>query len=99
MCSCGGADSTWILGCSLGAAYDNCAMVTVQIYAAMCGKTGRPHHLYRLILLTPAGFLKKTPWVRLGHCFRLPFANTRPQAQLTCPPASAWLAELQNWTI
>ena len=30
----------------------------------MCGKTGRPHHLYRLILLTPAGFLKKTPWVQ-----------------------------------
>lgn len=40
-----------------------CAGSHLQIYAAMCGKTGRPHHLYRLILLTPAGFLKKTPWV------------------------------------
>jgi hypothetical protein len=45
----------------------------VQIYAAMCGKTGRPHHLYRLILLTPAGFLKKTPWVRAGDTFSLTF--------------------------
>ncbi len=34
------------------------------IYAVMCRRLGRPHHLYRLILLTPAGFLEKLPLVR-----------------------------------
>lgn len=43
------------VGHSLGGA-------SLLIYAAMCGRAGRPHHLYRLILLTPAGILKKSPW-------------------------------------
>lgn len=43
------------VGHSLGGA-------ALLIYATMCCRAGRPHHLYRLILLTPAGILKKAPW-------------------------------------
>ena len=38
---------------------------SLLIYVVMCRRLGRPHHLYRLILLTPAGFLEKLPLV--GH--------------------------------
>ena len=34
------------------------------IYAVQCRRQRRPHHIYRLILLTPAGFLQKIPRVR-----------------------------------
>ena len=37
------------------------------IYAVQCRRQRRPHHIYRLILLTPAGFLQKIPLVR-SHC-------------------------------
>lgn len=36
------------------------------IYAVQCRRQRRPHHIYRLILLTPAGFLQKMPLVRAG---------------------------------
>lgn len=45
------------VGHSLGGA-------ALLIYAVMCRKLGRPHHIYRLILLTPAGFLQKLPLVQ-----------------------------------
>ena len=45
------------VGHSLGGA-------SLLIYAVMCRQLGRPHHIYRLILLTPAGFLQKLPLVR-----------------------------------
>ena len=35
------------------------------VYAVQCRRQHRPHHLYRLILLTPAGFLQKAPLVRI----------------------------------
>ncbi len=34
------------------------------VYAVQCRRQRRPHHMYRLILLTPAGFLQKAPLVR-----------------------------------
>ena len=34
------------------------------VYAVQCRRMRRPHHIYRLILLTPAGFLEKIPLVR-----------------------------------
>lgn len=37
---------------------------SLLVYAVMCRRLGRPHHLYRIILLTPAGFLEKIPLVR-----------------------------------
>lgn len=46
------------VGHSLGGA-------SLLIYAVMCRRLNRPHHIYRLILLTPAGFLQKLPLVRL----------------------------------
>ena len=36
---------------------------SLLVYAVMCRRLGRPHHLYRLILLTPAGFLDNLPLV------------------------------------
>ena len=33
------------------------------VYAVQCRRQRRPHHIYRLILLTPAGFLQKAPLV------------------------------------
>ena len=42
---------------------------SLLVYAVMCRRLGRPHHLYRIILLTPAGFLEKIPLVRPGSCF------------------------------
>ena len=73
-----------------GAAVHNvCSAVALQIYAAMCGKTGRPYHLYRLILLTPAGFLKKTPWVRTETSSSCKLLKRRPwipaAVSLSCP--------------
>lgn len=37
---------------------------SLLVYAVMCRRLSRPHHLYRLVLLTPAGFLDKLPLVR-----------------------------------
>ena len=45
------------VGHSLGGA-------ALLLYMVMCRKRGRQHHVYRLILLTPAGFLKHAPVVR-----------------------------------
>lgn len=42
------------VGHSLGGA-------SLLIYLIWCRKAKRPHHLYRLILLTPAGFLSTIP--------------------------------------
>lgn len=44
------------VGHSLGGA-------SLLIYLVMCRRAQRPHHLYRLILLTPAGFLRRAPKV------------------------------------
>ena len=44
------------VGHSLGGA-------SLLIYLVMCRRARRPHHLYRLILLTPAGFLSQAPKV------------------------------------
>ena len=46
------------MGHSLGGA-------SLLIYAVMCRRARRPHRLYRLILLTPAGFLQSAP--KVGH--------------------------------
>lgn len=45
-----------VVGHSLGGA-------ALLIYAVMSRKKGRRHHIYRLILLTPAGFLQHAPKV------------------------------------
>ena len=45
------------VGHSLGGA-------SLLIYAVMARRARRPHRLYRLILLTPAGFLQSAPKVR-----------------------------------
>ena len=45
------------IGHSLGGA-------SLLIYVTHCRRLGRPHHIHRLILLTPAGFLIKWPLVR-----------------------------------
>lgn len=42
---------------------------SLLVYAVMCRRRDRPHHLSRIILLTPAGFLDKLPLVRRqGPC-------------------------------
>lgn len=48
------------VGHSLGGA-------SLLIYLIHCRRTGRAHHLYRLILLTPAGFLSTIPMVRAPY--------------------------------
>ena len=45
------------IGHSLGGA-------SLLVYVTHCKRSGRPHHIHRLILLTPAGFLVKWPLVR-----------------------------------
>ncbi|KAK9840957.1 hypothetical protein WJX81_002471 [Elliptochloris bilobata] len=56
------------VGHSLGGA-------SLLIYAVMCRSLGRPHHIYRLILLTPAGFLQKLPLVAKPFRTGLPWAT------------------------
>ncbi len=48
------------------------------VYAVQCRRMRRPHHIYRLILLTPAGFLEKIPLVRslLSCCSRWPLPES-----------------------
>lgn len=45
------------IGHSLGGA-------SLLIYVTHCRRLGRPHHIHRLVLLTPAGFLITWPLVR-----------------------------------
>lgn len=45
------------IGHSLGGA-------SLLIYVTYCRRLGRPHHIHRLVLLTPAGFLITWPLVR-----------------------------------
>ena len=61
------------VGHSLGGA-------SLLIYVVMCRQLGRPHHIYRLILLTPAGFLQKLPlvcWSAVWRCFYLELTVSR----------------------
>lgn len=37
---------------------------SLLVYAVMCRRLGRPHHIQRLVLLTPAGFQSHLPMVR-----------------------------------
>ena len=53
------------VGHSLGGA-------ALLIYAVMCRVLGRPHHLSRLVLLTPAGFHRKYPKVATPFLYLLP---------------------------
>ena len=62
------------MGHSLGGA-------SLLIYAVMCRRARRPHRLYRLILLTPAGFLQSAPKV------------TQPEASETCVKLLSWLLQ------
>lgn len=53
------------VGHSLGGA-------ALLIYAVMCRVLGRPHHLSRLVLLTPAGFHRNYPKVAAPFLYVLP---------------------------
>ncbi|EIE26467.1 hypothetical protein COCSUDRAFT_39557 [Coccomyxa subellipsoidea C-169] len=46
---------------------------SLLVYAVMCRRLGRPHHLYRIILLTPAGFLEKIPLVAYPFLWSTPW--------------------------
>lgn len=53
------------VGHSLGGA-------SLLIYAVMCQKLGKPHHISRLVLLTPAGFHRQYPIVAGPFLYLLP---------------------------
>jgi hypothetical protein len=65
------------VGHSLGGA-------SLLIYVVMCRKLNLPHHLYRLILLTPAGFMHKAPLVRTAG--RGALFSLRPPSRTPPPP-------------
>jgi len=69
------------VGHSLGGA-------ALLIYAVMCRKLGRPHHIYRLILLTPAGFPQKLPLVQN------PAPDPETPAEAACPQPLGFLQKL-----
>lgn len=65
------------VGHSLGAA-------SLMVYAVVCRMRGQPHHLRRLVLMSPAGFHPRIPGVRVGFsmvwglCARLSLCGHTP---------------------
>ncbi|KAK9834097.1 hypothetical protein WJX84_003001 [Apatococcus fuscideae] len=56
------------IGHSLGGA-------SLLIYVTHCRRQGRPHHIHRLILLTPAGFLITWPLIAYPFIYGMPPLN------------------------
>ena len=68
----------WPSACRLRAVAHSLGGAALLMYAVMRRRQQRPHHLARLILLTPAGFLKN-----------IPIVGALPRTARTCTPLSS----------